>query len=485
MSDKNKLSGEAIDLAIQKLQMQKSVDDTVVLEKGMVVDKRAMGGATTTEDDESKTDVGREQKNVKNPELGRLPQSNLSGNFATKYKEGNGLSDAEKENAKNPEPDRGLSKAVEKEDEKKDEKSEESADSKMEKAFPEDLKKKDDESSDSDVKKAVAPAEESSASNGSESGAPRLGKVVNKGMSKAIGLIASAQKHLTKAFEDGSDKDLDITGRRLISAKEEILKSIGAGEKISNEVVESLDKSARYFGKSLETYEKEDAEGHIKAIGKTQKHMTKAIEAYQSFEKSLEAKPVETPRGELKFVRQNGKVVLEMNEDEAALVRKSLQKDNLYKSLENDIPEESKKTLDASPMLKSLFSAVVKSNDNLRDVVADRSEKDRDFRKSVTEALEVLGKGVKQAMEGVEKISSTPNLRKSIVSVVESPKTEAAEPTPGTMDKQLIEVMLEKGLKAQLIDVQTFLAWDVDKAMDVVPEKYIAICKSIEARIGK
>jgi len=86
MSDKNKLSGEAIDLAIQKLQMQKSVDDTVVLEKGMVVDKRAMGGATTTEDDESKTDVGREQKNVKNPELGRLPQSNLSGNFATKYK---------------------------------------------------------------------------------------------------------------------------------------------------------------------------------------------------------------------------------------------------------------------------------------------------------------------------------------------------------------------------------------------------------------
>ena len=41
MSEKAKLNGADIDKALESLQLQKAVDDTVILEKGMTVDKRA------------------------------------------------------------------------------------------------------------------------------------------------------------------------------------------------------------------------------------------------------------------------------------------------------------------------------------------------------------------------------------------------------------------------------------------------------------
>jgi hypothetical protein len=475
MSENTKVSGADIDKALEAIQLHKSVEDTVVLEKAMpTVPKRTMGGEVAPQNDEQGVDVGRNQKNVKDVELGRLPQSKGSGNFATSYKEGNGLSDAERENAKNPQPNRGITKAVDESSKSSDKevekafpdnfkKDEDKKDEKVEKAFPDNFKKEDkksDESSDSSVEKAVTPEKE------------------DKGMCKALDLMASAQKHLTKAFEDGSDADLDKTGENLVEAKNVILKSIESGEKISEEVITRLDKSARYFSKALETYEKEDADGHVRAVEKTQKHLGKAIAAYQSFQKSLDAAPVKSEG--LKFAHRDGKVVLEMTEDEAKLVRKSLQKDNLYKSLETEIPEEAKKVLDATPLLKSLFSNMTTAYDRLQDTVADKSEKDRDFRKSVSSAVETLGKSVKQVLEDVESLKGTPNLRKSIVSVVESPKAEAT--VNETMDRAHIEATLEKGLKAQLIEMPLFLAWDIDKVMDVIPEKYVEACKYIDAR---
>ena len=390
-------------------------------------------------------------------------------------------------------PNRGMSKAVDKKSGKSSGSSGSSASSpaKMEKAVADKKSGKSSGSSGSSasspaskMEKAVAPKEQSAASSGSESGAERL--KVTKGitkecMSKAIDLINSAKKHLTKAFEDGSDTDLDTTGKRLISAKESILKAIESGEKVAPEVTARLDKAARYFGKALETYEREDAEGHVKAVNKTQKHMSKAIEAYQEFEKSLETTPIkkENP-AELKLVKQGDKYVMEMTEDQAALVRKSLVKDNLYKSLETSIPEETKKTIDAVPAIKELFKSLAESNDSLRDVIADKSEKDRDFRKSVVEALDTLSRGVKQALGDVEELKATPKLRKSVVSVVESPKAEDKDAS--TFDRSMITATLEKGLQSNLITVPTFLAWDVDKDLPEVPEKYIQMCKEIEAR---
>jgi len=504
MSKDAKLNGADIDKALENLSMQKSVESTIVLEKAMTVDKRAMGGATKTEDDESDCGVGRKQSDVKNPELGRHPASKRSGNFASKFKEGNGLEDAKKGDGvtKNTNPNRGLSKAVEDKSSASSAKSSASSAASVKKALPPQFVKKDDKSADSSassskdvkkavddkssassassVKKAVAPAEESSASNGSESGSPKLGKVVNKSMTKAIELLASASKHLTKAFEDGSDADLDKTATRLISAKDTILKAVEAGEKVSPEVLARVNKAGEYFAKALETYEKEDADGHVTAVNKTQKHLGKALSAHQDFEKSLEAAPVTS---ELRFAKSGSKVVLEMTEDQAKQVRKSLEKDNLYKSLETSIPEDVKKMVDATPMLKSLFSGLIQSNDSLRDTLADKSEKDRDFRKSVTDAIATIGQVSKQALEGVEKLMGTPNMRKSVVSVVESPKAEEVALAAGSMDRASMEATLEKGLDANLIQVRDFLAWDVDKNLPVVPEKYVEMCKAIKFRL--
>ena len=503
------LSGADIDAALENIKLQKSVGDTVTPEKGMTVDKRAQGGATKTEDDESDCGVGRKQKDVKNPELGLHPASKRSGNFATKFKEGNGLADSKKDDGvnKNPSPNRGLSKAV-KEDKSaessKSSKSSASSAKSVKKALPPQFVKKDGDksaessksskssvkkamdgscSSAASVEKAVAPAEESSASNGSESGAPRLGKVVNKSMTKAVELLASAKKHLTKAFEDGSDTDLDKTASRLISAKDVILKAVEAGEKISPEVLERVNKAGGYFAKALETYEKEDVDGHIAAVGKTQKHLGKAISAHQTFEKSLSTEEIKKPSGELHFAKNGDKVVLEMTEDQAKQVRKSLEKDNLYKSLGSTLPVELKKTVDATPVLRDLFKSLVESNDSLRDTLADKSEKDREFRKSVEDAIVTIGQVAKQAHEGVEKLLGTPNMRKSIVSVVESPKSESGTAAVGTMDRMTMEATLEKGLKANLISMQDFMAWDVDKVMDELPEKYVTMCKSIQAHL--
>lgn len=504
MADTVKLNGADIDKALETIQLQKSVDTTVKLEKCMTVDKRAMGGATKTEDDESDCGVGRKQKDVKNPELGLHPAQKRSGNFATKFKEGHGLKDSDKEMKTPATPNRGMSKAVDGKSSKSSASSSASSSKKVEKAVDAKSSKssKSSASSASSMKKgvdascssasspesmdkAVAPSEKSSASSGSESGAPRLGKVVNKGMSKAIDLLASAQKHLTKAFEDGSDTDLDKTGARLISAKEALVKAVESGERVSPEVLARVNKAGTYFEKALETYEKEDAEGHVTAVGKTQKHLSKAIKSYRNFEKSLGAAKVETPKNELRIARRGDKFVMEMTEDQAKQVQKSLEKDNLYKSVDANLPEDVKKAMDATPLLKGLFSSLIQSNNSLRDTLADKSEGDREFRKSVVDAIAVVGQVAKQAVEDVEKLKGTPNLRKSVVTVTDSPKgAETAGAAPGAaVDVNKIEAVLEKGIEAKLLGPETFLAFDVDRHNPELIGKYAEIAKSLEARL--
>jgi hypothetical protein len=319
------------------------------------------------------------------------------------------------------------------------------------------------------MKKGVVPEEKSAEDSGSVSGSPRLA------VNKAIDCITSAHKHLTKAFEDGSEKDLDRAGEKLIEAKKNVTKALKDGDTVDAMTMKSLEKAGKYYMKALETYEKEDAEGHIKSVNKAIKHMSKAIAGTPEIKKSVDAT-------ELHFVRKDGKVVLEMTEAQYADVHKSLSKDNLYKSLENTISEETKKTIDAVPMIKSLFADLAKSNDSLRDAILDKSDKEKEFKKSVGEAIDVIGTNLKKVTDEIESLKSKPNARKSVVSVVESPlakSTDAGE----EFDAARIDASLERGLAKGLIDVKTVLAWDIDRSTPESYAGYAEICKSIEARI--
>ncbi|MDD5068964.1 MAG: hypothetical protein PHN89_05225 [Candidatus Pacebacteria bacterium] len=483
-----------IDKALENLQAKAGVEETINLEKSMTVEKRAMGGATKNEEDPS-TDKGRDPKKVKNPEVGRHPASKKSGNFAEQWKGAKGLENAAKEDGvhKNPLPNRGMSKAVDGSADSAKSPASASSSKKVEKAVDgsagsakspasasssKKMEKGCDASPASaspkkEMEKAVVPAEEASAASGSASGASKLADV-----KKAIGFISSAHKHLTKAFEDGSEKDLDKAGNRLLSAKKEILKALEGGVEVNPRVTEKLNKAADYFCKALETYEKEDQEGHVHAVNHARSNMEKAIDAGTVIEKSVEADSA------LRFVKKDGKMVLEMTEDQYKQVYKSLSKDNLYKSLENEIPEDTRKAIDAVPMIKDLFKSLTASNDSLRDAIVDSKEKDRDFKKSVTDTVSILGENLKKLAEDIDGLKGKPNPRKSVVTVIESPLAKSMESETG-MDRNKISAILEKALDAKLIDIKTYLAWDVDKDMPETHEAYAGLCKSIEGRLSK
>jgi len=463
-----------IDKALADIQAKANAPEAN-LEKGMTVDKRAMGGDTKDEEDPS-TEKGRKLKDVKNPEVGRIPASKKSGNFAEQWKSAKGLENAAKEDGvhKNPEPNRGLSKAV---DEKSAASASASSSNPADKASassskPEIKKSKEDNSSSLD--KAVVPAEESSAASGSASGASELSKVSVK---KSMNLIESAHKHLTKAFEDGSEADLDKAGRRLISAKKEILKALSCGATVNDRVMNKLNKAADYLCKAFETYENEDAKGHVHAVNRARRNMEKAIEAGKIVEKSLDAKP-------LSFTKKDGKVVLEMTEDQYKEVRKSLVDGNLVPSIENKISEEARKTIDAVPAIKELFKSLVESNDSLRETIENKKDSEREFRKSVADTVSILGAKVKETAAALEAISNKPQDRKSVVSVVESPLAKSIDINNTEMSRDRISIVLEKGLDAKMVDIKTYLAWDVDKDMPETHEKYVALCKSLESKLG-
>lgn len=475
MSDK--LNPSDVDKALADLQAKANAPEAGNLEKGMTVDKRAMGGDTTKEEDPS-TDKGRELKNVKNPEVGRIPASKKSGNFANDWKSAKGLENAAKEDGvhKNPEPNRGLSKAVEASASSSKKSASASSSKKVEKAVEASAsssKKMEKNYSASSMAKAVVPAEESASASGSASGASALN------VKKSVDFIESAHKHLTKAFEDGSEADLDKAGRRLLSAKKEILKALEGGAKVNDRMVSKLNKAADYFCKSLETYENDDQNGHVHAVNRARRNMEKAIEAGRSFEKSLEADKA------LNFVKKDGKVILEMDEKQYREVKKSLVGSNLVKSVENQISEDARKTIDAVPVIKELFKSLTESNDSLREAIQDKSNGDREFKKSVADTVTLLGSQVKELSGKLDGIENKSTGRKSVVSVVESPlaKSVDGDGISAEMGRDRIGLILEKGLDAKLVDVKTYLAWDVDKDIPEEHAKYVSLCKSIEARL--
>jgi len=125
------------------------------------------------------------------------------------------------------------------------------------------------------------------------------------------------------------------------------------------------------------------------------------------------------------------------------------------------------------------------SNDLLRDTILDQKVKDSDFKKSVLETVQILGASVKEAKSELDALKGVPAQRKSVLSVQESPLAKSMDGSSAVdvMDRNRISVTLEKGVMSGIIDQKTFMAWDIDKDDAVIPEKYVEICKGIEARI--
>jgi len=476
MSDLKKvIKAEDIDAAL--LNIEKSISEKkIVIEKS--VDKRAMGGDQKSEaENEVIAAAGDDRKGQTKVGAGTREVSKLQGNFAEKYpmdaaKEG-GLEAAIADSVKAPTREKTpVNKAVEQSAEPSeiakaaDQSSESSsivkaADasssySSMSKAVASasssssSMKKAADASSSSTsskknpfVKKAVVPAEEP-ASKTAKSGAPQL--------AKSIKLIGSANKHLTKAYEGGSDTELDIAGERLVAAKTTILKAITDGEKVSAEIVKSFNKSAKYFGKALASFENDKIEEHVKAVEKSQKYMLKAINAYDL----------------VKSVAVEEKVV-----------EKSTASENFYKSFLKSAPVvELKSTKDEiTPVLKSLVKTIENSQKVFQTSLTEKTEKENDFKKSVTDAVTILSKSVKQNIADLAAINEKPNVRKSVLTEVASP---LADEKKNSIEISHVADILLKGMQKGLCGQNVLLAWDVDKDLPEYQEKYLKLCEKIQ-----
>jgi hypothetical protein len=329
-----------------------------------------------------------------------------------------------------------------------------------------------DKSADSSaVDKAVTPKEKSAEESGASSGAPQL--------HKSIKLINSAKKHLVKAYEGGSDTELDIAGNRIIEAKTEVLKAMKAGETVPEDMVKSLDRAASYYGKALASFENDNIEEHVKCVEKAQKHMLKAVNAYE-----LQKSQAAVVEKSVTATHKDGKVTMEMTAEQFKGLEKALAKENLYKSFTDKIPAKQQAEIDAVPILKSLVSGLNESFTVLKDNLQASSEKEGEFKKSVSEAIGLLAQSNKQLQADVEKLKDTPNVRKSVVTEVKSPLDT---PEKTAFDASKVEDILNKGVRKGICSQMVLLAWDVDKDMigkgllDPRDEqKYINLCEKIE-----
>lgn len=485
------LSPEDVDLAMDKLQKSLTQDEIVLEQpKGeskadlnkAIVDKRAMGGATEKQEDFSSPDTGRKI------EVAELPQSKSTKNFATEYPmdenkaEGSALSEAVKNSAvakKSDEYKRGMTKAVDSSS------SSSASSSSMEKNYS--------GSSASSVKKAVGEhkvdevhEDANGLTNGSatpdESSASGVASTVNvkksvgNNLLKSISKIESANKHLTKAFEDGSGKDLNVTGDRLIEAKQAILKAVASGETVSDEVTARLDKAAKYYAKAIAAYENDDMEMHTLSVRKSTHNMEKAIDSFRSFEKSLTAEPKETKTESVKFLKKGNSYTAILSEDAYKLAKRALNEKGLYKSLSDRVEnkEEVAQTLEVSPLLKGLSE----SHDALRDAILENADKEQATREELIKAIGDLSKSLRTVKGEVEELKNTPKLRKSIVSPVESPVGE--EKSSGLLEKSQVSSILEKGFEQGKIGQNEILRWDVVKDMVAeVPEDFARLCRQL------
>ncbi len=482
-----------IDAALQDIEKSFS-ESKITLEKS--VDTRAMGGSQKSETGNEVISAPGDDRTAK-PVVGAgtRSESKLQGNFAERYPLDSttpgGLEAAVADSAKAPTRDKEVvNKAVEESSKKVEKAADKSADSsskKKENPFAKSADQSDesssivkaaDKSADSSSKKkenpfekAVVPAEKP-ASETAASGAPQL--------KKSMKLLASAKKHLAKAYEGGSDSELETAGNRFIEAKQTILKAMKDGEEVSADIVKSLDKAASYFGKALATFENDKIEEHVKAVEKTNKHIAKALNAYdfKSTSAVIEKSVTVEDKNEIKFTHKDGKVVSEMTEEQYKQVSKALNEKGLYKSFLDTVSKETKSTIDAVPVLKSLIDGLKDSQNSLRDNLVANAQKDNDFKKSVTEALTLLAKSSKQSIAEIDALKSEPKVRKSIVTEVKSPLDLKAAPE---FNKSQITEILEKGIRKGLCNNMVLLAWDVDK--DLEPEyqaKYVTLCEKIQ-----
>jgi hypothetical protein len=490
---KKVINAAEIDAALQNIE--KSFSETkITLEKS--VDKRAMGGDQTPEaGNEVISAPGDDRTGLPKVGAGTREVSKLQGNFAEKYPmDGSapgGLEAAVAASVKAPTRDKEpVNKAVEQSAEpgsisKAADQSSES--SKIVKAADASSsstssKKKVEKAADASSSstsskkknpfaKGVVPAEKP-ASETAASGAPQL--------KKSMKLIASAKKHLAKAYEGGSDSELETAGNRLVEAKTTILKAMKDGESVPAEIVKSLDKAANYFGKALASFENDKIEEHVKSVEKADKHMAKALNAFDF--KSTSVAPIEksvtTEKNEIKFNHKDGKVVAEMTEAQFKQVEKALNEKGLYKSFLDTVSKEQKSTIDALPILKSLVDGLRDSQNSLRDNLVANAQKDNDFKKSVSEALTLLAKASKQNTSEVEALKNVPQVRKSILTEVKSPLEVEVKPA---FEKSQVTEIIEKGIRKGICDKMVLLAWDVDKDLPAeYQEKYVKLCEKIQ-----
>jgi cellobiose-specific phosphotransferase system component IIA len=541
---------EDVDRAL--LEVKKSIEgEKVTLKKG-IVDKRAQGGDTKKEEDYS-SGGGRLYKDGKS--AGSHPaDGGYRGNFATDYPmdkaeaSGSGLEEAIKDSAITKLSDkykRGLTKAVDGSKSSASSKSSKSskssvkkgmgsssaskasvekaietgekvvADGEGSKASASGFPKKNDSNKNSKDKAlfknvdgsglsngSATPKEASASESGSASGASRLAvkKSVGKYMTKSVDLITSAKNHISKAFNDGSAKDLDIAGARIIEANKCISKAVKNGETVAPEFSGRLVKAAKYFGKALTSYEADNFEQHEEAINKTKRNLKKALSSYADFKKSIsvEEKPVakeikksvSVEPQEVAFVKEGDKYVMNgVNEDTFKAVVKALNEKGLYKSLANDLKEE-KEVIDASPLLKGLVDKLGNKFDSLRDASLEQRESDREFKKVLLKSVQAIAEMAKTNTQEIEALKGTPKERKSIVKAIPS-AYEQNGPENGEVGRSQengdllfkgvpVGDFLAKAVDMKLIDSKIALAWDVDKNYEeAIPQKIVNICERV------
>jgi hypothetical protein len=112
------------------------------------------------------------------------------------------------------------------------------------------------------------------------------------------------------------------------------------------------------------------------------------------------------------------------------------------------------------------------------------AQKDAEFKKSMADALNILAKAsslnaskVEATAAEVAALKDEPKVRKSIVTEVASP---LADEKKSTITVAHIGEILAKGMSKGICNVNTVLAWDVDKDMPEQHAKYIALCEKIQ-----
>ena len=334
---------------------------------------------------------------------------------------------------------------------------------------------------------SASPSTASASDTGSASGAKRLAvkKSLGKYTERAVELVASAQKHIKKGFDDGNFNDIETAGERLIKAQEKLSKGVKAGEEISEDILHSIKKSAKYFSKAIVAYENENLDNHITAIEKTNKYLGKSLKGFEALQKpeiKKEEKPIaKSVDTSVRFVEEDGKFVMSpMDEETYKKVSKALNEKGLYKSMGDELKDE-KKIIEATPLLKSIVDKLAKSHDDMRDALLETKDQEHEFKKSISKSVKAIADMLKDTVEQVNELKDTPKMRKSVTTALPSPLD--GKKTDG-FSKRDVSNILSKGVDARIINPAEVLAWDVDKDyVDEIPAHVIQMCERVQSSL--